>query len=180
MELYELIKIFKQFKGRILVITFLGLLIALGISTIIAGQQEATFSLIIRPKTLVAGENFQLTDVFEASDRVTRMTENWLKEQDLEVKTKRLGNQFIKISFNGESRSQAQARMEEVTGQSNSFLSSLSPTQELGAFEAVSSDFTFGNKEANSLIAGIAGLIVGMFIGLFYALFAYYFDKPKA
>lgn len=174
MELYEYIKIFKAYKKFVFGITFLGVLLAFLISAYRAQQYEASFSLIIRPKVIEKTENFQLTDMFEASDRVTRMTENWLKEQNLNIKTKRLGSQFVKVSFLEKDENMARKRVDEITKKSNEFLSSLSPTAALGSFEALNKDFIFTTRNPYWVLSLTAGLIIGIFFGAFGALLKHY------
>ncbi|MBI3334902.1 MAG: hypothetical protein HY001_00180 [Candidatus Portnoybacteria bacterium] len=177
MELYEYLKIFKAYKRLIFSIILVGVLLAFSISAYRAQQYEASFFLVIRPKVIEKTENFQLTDIFEASDRVTRMTENWLREQRLDIKTKRLGNQLIKISHLESKEDVAQKQMQGITKKSNEFLSSLSPTNGLGSFEALSADFLFQKRSPYWTLSLSAGIIIGLFAGLFFALFSHYLEK---
>lgn len=174
MELREYIKIIKNHKIFALEIIGLTVIIALAISFIRTKQEQAVFSLIIRPKVIEKTEGFQLTDALEASDRVTRMMQNWLKEERSDIRVKRLGNQFIKVSFSAADETFAKERVDNINKNTNEFLSSLSPSGGLGSFEAVTADFAFETKNPRWIVSVSAGLIIGLFLGLFGALFKHY------
>ena len=174
MELYEYLKIFKRYKRAIVSVTLFAIILSAFISVIRSSQYEASFSLIIRPKVLEKTENFQLTDAIEASDRVSRMTESWIREQKWGLTTKRLGAQAIKISFQEASAQSGRKRMEDIKNQSNVFISSLSSTGGLGSFEALGADFSFNKKNPYWIRTLLAGFFAGIVIGLLSALFRHY------
>ncbi len=177
MELIEYIRIIKQYK--VLALQILGgvIIIALAISFVFSQQQQAVFSLIIRPKVIEKTEGFQFTDVLEASDRVTRMTQSWLKEEGLDIGIGRLGNQFLKVSFSTSDETFAKERMASINKNTNEFLSSLSPSGGLGSFEAVTSDFVFGAKDPRWILSISAGVILGIMSALFGVFLKYYLAK---
>lgn len=177
MELYEYIKIFKRYRYKIAAVAMVFVFAGLGMSFVRFTQYEGSFSLIIRPKALEKTENFRLADALEASDRMSRMTENWIKEQKWGIITKHLGDQIIKISFQDASESNGRKRMESIKEKSNGFIASLSPTSGLGAFEALSSDFSFKKRDPYLLAFLVGGFLAGFVAGLFLSLFKHYLDN---
>lgn len=178
-ELRDVIRILAGQKRIIIAAALLGLVVGATVNGWRSRQSEGTFSLIIRPKVIEKTENFQLTDVLEASDRVTRMTENWLKEQQLNIATKRLGNQFIRVSFTEQSQTRADERITDITSRTNTFLGALSPAQGLGSFEALAADKAFGQRQAYRALFIGAGLFLGLIMGLFVALVRYSMSSGK-
>lgn len=177
MELAEYIAIIKRHKTLALQIFGGFLILALAVSFFISQQEQADFSLIIRPKVIEKTEGFQLTDVLEASDRVTRMTQSWLKEEGLDIRVRRLGNQFLKVSFSATDETFAKERMDSINKNTNEFLSSLSPSGGLGSFEAVTSDFIFGAKNPRWTLSISVGVILGILFAIFGAFFKHYLAK---
>lgn len=177
MELYEYISIFKKYRRKIISIVIVAMLGALGMGAIRSTQHDASFSMIIRPKVLEKTENFQLTDALEASDRVSRMTENWIKEQGWNIKTKRLGAQIITIAFQEKSESAGRGEMEDIKEKSDAFIASLSSSPELGAFELLGSNFSFQKRKPYWAEFLLAGFIIGLLVGFFLALFKHYTEN---
>lgn len=174
MELREYLKIFSRYRGIIIASVAISIVLAITTSIARLQQSEASFSLIVRPKAIEKTENFQFTDALEASDRVTRMTENWLNEKQLGISTRRLGNQFIAITLSAQSEQAARAQMEHILIQTNAFLSSLSATQVFASFESLATDFSFERKNPFWSISLTLGIIIGLLAGLFGALLAHY------
>lgn len=177
MELYEYITIFKRYRRTVIAIVLLGLAAGIFMSVIRSSQYEASFSMIIRPKILEKTEDFKLVDAIDASDRVTRMTENWLNDKKIALTTKRLGNQIIKISLDEQNETSARERMKFIQEKSNIFIASLSPTPERGSFETLATDFSFRGRDPLWRVSLFGGLAIGAVIGFFLALFRYYFEK---
>lgn len=174
MELSEFIAILRQYKRFIAAVILLALGASVAVSVIRVQTTEASFSLIIRPKVIESTQNFEFTDVLEASDRMTRMTENWMNAQQRALATRRLGNQVITISFNSHNEEAARAQMSDILTRSNTLLASLSPTPGLGAFEALVSDFSFHPRNPYWLFSLSIGFFAGLVVALFGALFRHY------
>jgi len=173
-ELSEYIDIVVRYKKTFLTILLASIVLASLSSLYRSRQSQASFSLIIRPRVLVKADRFQFTDVLEASDRVTGMTANWLQGQAGNVNVSRLGNQFIRISLDSASEASAKQIQAGIRKGTNGFLASLAPTQELGSFEVIVSDFSFGHKNPYWLLSISLGAFTGLVVGFFAALFRHY------
>lgn len=176
MELYEYFVIFGKYKKIIALLTLGGLVIASMISFAWARGREATFSLIVRPKIVEKTDRFSFSDILQASDLMTRMGENWLNEGGFDIRTRRLGSQVIRVSFFENNQEAAKNRMADIEHRTNVFLASLSPTQGLGAFEALGADFSFYQRNPQWKYSLSTGFFLGLLAGLMVALFLHYLE----
>lgn len=173
MELSEYIDIVMRYRRTFLIILLASIVLAGLFSLYRSAQSQASFSLIIRPRALAA-DRFQFSDMLEASDRVTSMTANWLQGQAGNVNVSRLGNQFIRVSLDSAREASAKQIQADILKRTNGFLASLAPTQDLGSFEALVSDFSFGHKNPYWLLSISLGAFAGLVIGFFATLLRHY------
>lgn len=178
MELREYVNIVKKYKKTVLLCIAAGIGAAFLFALTGYRGYEASLSLAIRPASLDQTTQFQYGGfyVLEASDRVTRMLEQWFKRGGLPIILRRLGNQYLEITFARKEEAQLEPLKETVTQRIQTFLASLSkfPQQ---SFEAVIIDFSSHKQVAPFGMLLAIGFIGGLIAGLFAALFRHYLSQ---
>lgn len=180
MELGEYLKIFKTYRKTIIGFTIIGILLALIWSVIGYRGFTGYLSLIIRPAFPQQTADFQYNGYYslEASDRVTRMTEQWIKQQNFPLTLRRLGNQYLQITFKEESQEDVKQTSEIIQKQIELFLHSLTKYPQ-NSFEAVTVNFSSKKQTPPIRIVLILGFLGGLFFGVFSALFKHYVRQVR-
>lgn len=176
MELKDYLSIGKTYKKVIFGAGLLGTVIALVASSMLSQGYEGEISFIIRNTNTQETTEFQYDAYYalEASDRITRMTEQYVKQEGLDVATKRLGNQYLVVSYTDKSLEELETKTQRLRERIPSFVSSLAPAPEQ-KFEAVAQEVKEQERQARWTQNILAGLIAGLFVGIMLALLDYYF-----
>lgn len=180
MELREYLKIFRAHRGMIGVFLALGFVSALAFSSLAYQGYQGKLSLVVRPSIPQQTVDFQYNGFYalEASDRVTRMIEQRLKDMRLLLTTRRLGSQYLTITFVQNTESELATFRGKIEEEVIAFTQSLSKYPQ-NNFEAVTIEFTSKKRGAPFALNSIMGLGIGAVVGFFGALLSHYANVDK-
>ncbi len=175
MELREYIKIFNARKNVIYACVALGFIGAVLFSFVAYQGYTGSLSLIVRPAANEQSADFHYGSYYslEADDRITRMLEEWLKRQKLDIKILRLGNQYLEITFTQENEEGLKKERDAIVSRAKTFVELLNKFPQ-SAFEVNASLFETQKQEPSLLLNTGIGIIIGLFVGIFSALFNHY------
>ena len=178
MELRDYIQICKKHKNIFSAFALLGIFGALAVSIFGYQGYRGELSLIIRPSAAQQTADFQYNGFYalESSDRVTRMIEQRLKDDDLPITTKRLGSQYLAIIFVKQNESELQPFQTSIEKEVTAFTASLAKYPQ-DTFEAATLGFVSKKRTAPLLLNLLIGLAAGIVVGFFGALFRHYSHK---
>lgn len=175
MELREYIKIFRAQKKMIIGFAVLGFLCALAFSFIAYQGYKGSLSLVVRPAFSEQSQDFHYSGFYalEASDKVTRMAQEWLKRKEPDASVLLLGSQYLEITFVKENEKELARYRDAVLKNAATFVQSLSKYPQ-NAFEVYAASFIVKKQTPYFSLNLVIGAATGLLLGIFAALFNHY------